>query len=102
MISLCLGFYYMSSNGRDTLPDFFPLVDKQKKCKGVTENFFKCFEEKGTQEIGKSEPKKGEKVFTDCKKELKLYEDCIKKVKGDQNLRLVRAPQAYLEQLKEE
>ena len=30
-----------------TLPDYFPLVDKKKKCKSVATTFFDCFTEKG-------------------------------------------------------
>mmetsp|Transcript_6954 Transcript_6954/g.12392 ORF Transcript_6954/g.12392 Transcript_6954/m.12392 type:complete len:104 (+) Transcript_6954:218-529(+) len=83
----------------DRLPDFFPLIDKKKKCKQVALSFFECFEEHGKQEPGTRDESAGFAVFTKCKKELEAYSSCMKRVAGDKNLRLVRAPDAYLEQL---
>mmetsp|Transcript_729 Transcript_729/g.902 ORF Transcript_729/g.902 Transcript_729/m.902 type:complete len:92 (-) Transcript_729:1142-1417(-) len=81
------------------LPEFFPLVDKKKYCKGAATGFFDCFSIAGMQETGVRDPKAGEKGLEKCKKELGKYTSCMKKYGGDRTTRLIRAPEAYLEEL---
>ena len=79
------------------LPDFFPLVDRKKKCKGVADTFFSCFSEKARQEENVRSTVIAQEGLEGCKKELKKYEACMEKQNIGKNMRLIRAPEAYLE-----
>jgi len=81
------------------LPGFFPLVDKKKACKSVAEKLFDCIDRSGKQEEGVRDASVGKKVYAQCKAEIEAYSSCMVKAKADQNLKLVRAPPVYLEQL---
>jgi hypothetical protein len=83
------------------LPEYFPLVDKKKRCKGVSNSLFDCFDINGKQEAGIRDAFAGKQVFSACKKQLAAYSSCMTKANANQNLRLVRAPQAYLDELAE-
>lgn len=81
------------------LPAFFPLIDKKKKCKAIATSFFSCFDEEGKQQPGERDAHAGEAVFDACKSQLASYTSCMVKQGADKNLRLIRAPQAYLDEL---
>ena len=83
------------------LPDYFPLIDKKKTCKTIALQLFSCIDEHGNQPEGVRDPKAGNKIFQHCGKQLDSYKSCMHKAKADTNPRLVRAPQAYLDQLAE-
>lgn len=51
----------------------------------------------GKQEEGKRDPNKGQEGLEGCLKELKAYEKCMTKENIGKNMRLIRAPEAYLE-----
>lgn len=74
-------------------------MDKNKKCKKAAEKLFVCFEDCGKQTPGTRDSLAGERVFAVCQSELQAYSSCMKKVDAHKNLRLVRAPQAYLDEL---
>mmetsp|Transcript_9620 Transcript_9620/g.10958 ORF Transcript_9620/g.10958 Transcript_9620/m.10958 type:complete len:94 (+) Transcript_9620:51-332(+) len=81
------------------LPEFFPLVDKKKYCKVSATKFFDCFSAAGKQEKGVRDAEAGQKGLEQCKKELSKYSYCMNKYRDARSRKLVRAPEAYLEEL---
>lgn len=81
------------------LPDFFPLVDKKKSCLSVQQKLFTCIDANCQQVPGERDAHAGDKALTICAKDILAYETCLKKVGLDKSLKLVRAPQSYLEEL---
>ena len=51
----------------------------------------------GKQEEGVRDANKGQEGLEACIKEMKAYESCMLKQNIGKNMRLIRAPEAYLE-----
>ncbi len=82
------------------LPETFPLVDRGGACRASAEALFACVERSGVQREGAREASAvHDRVWSECGKDIEAYRKCMVKVRADSSLKLVRAPQAYLDQL---
>ncbi len=82
------------------LPTAFPLVDRGGACRASAEALFACVDRSGAQREGTREASAVHaRVWAECGKEIEVYRACMGKVRADSSLKLVRAPQAYLDQL---
>eukprot|EP00924_Labyrinthula_sp_SR-Ha-C_P008122 snap_masked-scaffold_11-processed-gene-3.24-mRNA-1 protein AED:1.00 eAED:1.00 QI:0/-1/0/0/-1/1/1/0/99 len=88
---------------KKVLPQYFPLIDKQKKCEKPAKSFFSCFSNNSLRADGSTDINVGDEALVHCQELFKAYKDCMDKIVGKkEDLRLVRAPKAYLDILAKE
>ena len=79
------------------LPIFFPLV--HKNCRKVASSLFQCLEEEGKRQLEIKSLQKGDNISVICNEYIESYNSCMIQEKFDQQLKLVRMPEAYLDQV---